>query len=172
MGTTTQNPASGKAILRRLDKMNTYLDEVEAAINHSTLRDARVSQADVAWQLDHLLKVCLSVGKTLKNSDPATFKPSSSMKRRIVFTTGKIPRGKAKAPSYVRPPELVSEEDLRSQLLQARALMDEVAQLAEGKYIDHPIFGHLHRNDAVKFLCIHTNHHLKIVRDIVKIAGK
>ena len=81
---------------------------------------------------------------------------------------GYFPRGKAKAPKYVKPPEVLLKEDIIAQLVEARGNIKKISTFSENAYFKHPLFGHLNTPRVVRFLDTHTKHHLKIVKDILK----
>jgi hypothetical protein len=39
--------------------------------------------------------------------------------------------------------------------------------MRQEQYFHHPFFGHLKLNKTIKFLEIHTNHHLQIIHEII-----
>lgn len=129
--------------------------------------NTEVSQSDVAWHLDHSIKVINAMSDSLISSDPTTYKGSFNLIRNVVFTTGIIPRGVGKAPDEVKPPEVVSLEDLQSQLKIAKAKLMSLDDLDENASYSHPAFGTLNRDQTLLAIEIHTNHHLKIVKDIL-----
>ena len=85
-----------------------------------------------------------------------------------MFPIGYIPRGKVKAPKIVQPPNIILDEDLHAQLQTAKNHIDILKDLPEKAYFKHFIFGKLSKQQTFRFLQMHTNHHLKIVRDILK----
>lgn len=78
----------------------------------------------------------------------------------------KIPRGKAKSPSVVRPPKNINVDFLQQQLEQAEANILLINKFQKKAFFRHPFFKHLKRDETKKFLEIHTEHHLKIIREI------
>ena len=127
-----------------------------------------VSKSTVAWQLDHSLKVLNGIALTLKKSDPKNFKPKFSIQKSIILFTGYIPRGKAKAPKEVNYKNDISIESLQEQVKQAEKLIQEVEKLPASSFFHHPFFGDLDLKTSLKFMGIHTKHHIKIIKDILK----
>jgi hypothetical protein len=84
----------------------------------------------------------------------------------FVFTIGRIPRGRAESPESVRPKQF----DPTSLILHAektKQTLPLLQSVGEGEYFLHPYFGNLKKNDAIRFLEIHTRHHLLIMKDII-----
>lgn len=155
-----------------VEKLNKYLDEIERRIPDRELKAEVISSVNVAWQLDHSLKVLISIATALKNSDPAEYRPKLNPWWFLFSNLQWLPRGKGKAPKVVRPEGQINEADLAAQLAEARSLLSELNEIAANSFVSHPYFGHLKLKQAVHFLKIHTHHHLKIVRDILKDQTK
>jgi len=153
-------PETGKEFLAQ------QLEELEFLIKYRDVINPTVSKVPIAWHLDHMLKVINGIFRKLKDSDYSNYKPDINIMRFVLFAVGKIPRGKAQSPASVRPPEVILTEDIFKQLLVARQNLKEVDTLNENQYFSHFVFGNLNRNKAKRFIEIHTNHHLSIVRDI------
>ncbi|MDN3665264.1 DUF1569 domain-containing protein [Algibacter miyuki] len=144
------------------------LFKIEQHIPFESKTNAEISKSTVGWQLDHALKVINSVSAQAINSDPGSYKSSFSFMRIALFKLGFFPRGKARAPKAVRPPEIIVEAEILKQLQTARTYINKLEILPENAYFNHPMFGMLNKKQTLRFLEIHTNHHLKIIRDILK----
>lgn len=142
---------------------------IEKSIPFFEQKSQTISEVNVAWHLDHSLKVINSVCEALKKADPNNYKPTFSFIKAYVFLTGSIPRGKAKAPKNVVPIDEISKEGLEKQLILAKNNLKEIKKLNAKSYFLHPLFGKIPLKKSLYFMAIHTNHHLKIVNDIVKI---
>ena len=90
------------------------------------------------------------------------------MKKILVFALNKIPRGKAQAPKTVLPTGEISTDTLMNTIETARKKIKALANIQKHHHFDHSFFGKLHLQETTEFLKIHTNHHLKIIKDIVK----
>jgi hypothetical protein len=78
-----------------------------------------------------------------------------------------IPRGKAKAPKQVLPVDAIAIEDLQNKLALAKSNIALLEKLHKNSFFTHPYFGDLNLKAAIWFLKLHTQHHLKIVNDII-----
>lgn len=143
------------------------LTEIEGYFEQRKTQNEEVSQANVAWHLDHTLKTINRITENLVESNPEEYLSKFNMQRVVVHTTGRIPRGVAQSPQNVRPPESVLLDSLQLQLAEARQNLDAINHLDEKAFFAHPVFDHLDRDQTRRFLEIHTNHHLKIIRDIL-----
>lgn len=127
-----------------------------------------VSAASVGWHIEHSLLVIKQITATVGQSDPALYQRKFNFTRFWVHLFNYIPRGKAQAPRVVLPGEdlnLTALEDSIAHTLQA---LKYLKGCQENQYFMHPLFGMLNQKQTIRFLAIHTRHHLKIIKDIVK----
>ncbi|MBO6880845.1 DUF1569 domain-containing protein [Winogradskyella sp.] len=148
--------------------LNNYISQIESYIPKYEFENPKVSKSSIGWHLDHSLKVINSVIDTLEKSNPAEYQNNFSFLGKVFFTLGFFPRGKAKAPKYVLPPDDITKEDLLAQLETTKTNIDVINKLDNNAYFKHPLFGHINTKRVNRFLILHTNHHLKIIRDILK----
>jgi Protein of unknown function (DUF1569) len=151
--------------MKRLEEL---LNRIEAAIPNCETINQNISQASVGWHLEHILLVINGITNTLTKSNPSDYKWKLNFVKIIVFAKGKIPRGRGKSPSSVLPKENLNTISLNEHLTKIRAKIKELESLPIDKYFDHPYFGNLKKVETIKFLEIHTKHHLAIVEDILK----
>ncbi len=87
------------------------------------------------------------------------------------MASGHIPRGRANAPAAVKPSADITPEDLQYRLLKVRAVLADLSNApAEANFV-HPVFGRLQKKAGLRFMQIHTQHHLLIIKDIIKNTG-
>ncbi len=143
------------------------ISSIEEHIEDRDKKNTTVSKVDIAWQLDHMLKTINRITDALEASDPNAYDQSINAMRIMSLTAGYIPRGRAQSPSIVRPPEVIDTESIFAQIDEAKRNIEKLKQLDENSNFDHPVFGQLDKSQSIRFIEVHTNHHLKIVRDIL-----
>ena len=126
-----------------------------------------VSQVNVAWHIDHSLKVINFIYDALKSSDPAAYVGAANSLRTRVFESGKMRRGAGVAPPFLVPPATITLEALEDQLAEARGKLAHFEGLQAQAHFTHFAFGELDRTGALRFIEIHTLHHLAVIRDIL-----
>ena len=149
-------------------KIYLLLNSLEAHIENHSVSNPKISDADIAWHIDHSLKVINNVIIALQNSDPNSYENNFSFLGKLFFKLGFFPRGKAKAPKHVKPPEVILKKDLISQIQLAKTNVETTVNLDKNAYFKHPLFGNINTTRVYRFLVLHTNHHLKIINDIMK----
>lgn len=151
-----------------LAPLHRQLQELNEQISNCDFLSESVSSAPVGWHIEHSLLVIDGVIESLSKSDPTQFKSSFNLKKKIIYLLGKFPKGKAKAPKYVRPKEESTSQDaLLEHIQQTTRALPSLSELDNKAHFKHPIFGFLALNDAIRFLEMHTEHHLKINREIL-----
>ncbi|WP_339915987.1 DUF1569 domain-containing protein [Yeosuana marina] len=153
---------------RRLTILKNQLSKLEAYIPLIDKENPKVSKSKVGWQLDHTLKVFNAVSEWIENSNSKDYERTFNFWRSILFPLGYFPRGKVNAPKFVMPPEIIVPQDLRTQIQLARTHTEHLKELPKQAYYKHFVFGKLSKNQTLRFLEIHTKHHLKIINDILK----
>ncbi len=149
------------------DVLSPLIEMVENYIPQRDSIDPEVSKVDVAWQLDHILKTINRISEALEKSNPEKYSSSTNAMRIITLTAGYIPRGRAQSPEIVRPPETILTSDIQKQIKEAQANIEKLKKLDDNSYFNHFVFGDLNKSQTIRFLEVHTKHHLKIVKDIL-----
>lgn len=148
--------------------LHNLLYKLESNIDNFEIENTSVSKSTIGWQIDHTLRVVNGVITQVKISNPDEYKSSFNFKRFVVFSINKIPRGKARAPKSVQATGIINKSELISQIEIAKKLVSEVYNFNEKSNFKHHYFGVLNLKQCIKFLEIHTNHHLKIIDDVLK----
>ena len=142
------------------------LNQLESFVDtHEKLNDA-VSGETIGWHIAHSCQVINTITNVIVHSDPSKAKPKFSGAYYWIIVTNKIPRGKVKAPNIVIPKKTISKEEVIEEIELAKANLQTLASTGQNKYFTHPIFGDLNVPKTLRFFTVHTNHHLKIIRDI------
>jgi hypothetical protein len=156
-----------------VSQLASQLDEITRIVRFEPalldLRVERVSRWSVGQQLDHILKV-LDVSQRLLDGNPQPLPRGMNLLGRCVMAAGWFPRGFAKSPKFVVPAD-EPPADLAERAAHLRKVYCETALPAElladrRPVYPHPVFGGLSAVEGLRFLGIHTRHHLKIVSDI------
>lgn len=151
-----------------MKRFEDILLEVESKIPLAASYDPKVSAAAVGWHIEHILLSTDRIVEAMLASNPAAYHGKFNFRKFAVLTFRKIPRGKAKAPKAVRPAEHITIDTLSDHLIQSQDLVRKLKTLKANHFFDHPFLGHIRLKPAIKFLKIHTQHHLNIIEDILQ----
>jgi len=149
-----------------MEKLKELLNELETKISQQEIFNEDISKSNVGWHLEHTLLAINKIIEALKESDPRNYRWSFKLPRILVFTMNKIPRGRAKSPKVVVP-KTYDQDTLRKHLKNTILNIEVLENIDPNKYFNHPFFGNLKLEKAIKFLEIHTTHHLEIINDII-----
>lgn len=148
-------------------KIQSMLEEFRGLSAQAQVQVPSISRWGVGMHVQHCLIAMVAFLEGLLQSSPPMPVRQFSLRKLIVFMTGKIPRGRAKAPKISRPDPDVCLDELKELHEKIDLLLKEVRLLDKDAWCAHPYFGPLGRDEVLKFIVIHNNHHLGIIRDIV-----
>ena len=151
-----------------MQELSKLIKSLEEKIPMMDAANTQISSAKVGWHVQHSLLVINSIINGLKQSDPTMYQWKFNLNKTLIFTLGKIPRGKGKAPKAVVPTDVQTSEQLREDLQTVRLMLLELEHFDAKSNFMHPYFGQLNLKQTKKFLALHTKHHLKIIDDILK----
>lgn len=159
---------SNTVIVSQEEPISEELALIEHYINVMDIVNEDVSGAPIKWHLLHMLQVINGVYAEAEKSNPNTYNSKTNLKWRYTSIFGKIPRGYVKAPNNVNPTYDISEKDIREELEKAKLSLKAWNTLQKNSYYNHHILLHLNKRKIKRFYKVHTKHHLKIVRDILR----
>ena len=150
-----------------MKKLEELIDELESFIKDQEKVNPAISAGSTGWHIEHCLLTIDMVMEALRKSDPEQYQPKFNLWKNIVMISKRIPRGRAKAPKAVRPKNDHTIESLRQHISNTKTQLGIFDSLEKNHHFPHPYFGQMNLKQAVKFLRIHTCHHLKIMREII-----
>jgi hypothetical protein len=150
-----------------INKLAIQIREMQELSEHWEVKNPSISAESVGWHLLHNLRVMNGMIAGLAASDPSAYAPKQSFVKWFILLTKKIPRGKARAPKSAMPGHL-DKSELDAALDRASLSILNLLNQSPKHFFTHPMFGDLNTRLTTRFLWIHTEHHLKIVRDILK----
>ena len=151
-----------------MNPLHNILLQLESHIPNLEKTNSKISSSSIGWQIDHCLLVINGIISQLEVSNPSEYRPKFNLPKFIVFTTGKIPRGKARAPKIVMPVDVATADELKSKIELAKTNILKLSSFPTNAHFKHPFFGDINASNTEKFLAIHTKHHLKIIEDILR----
>jgi hypothetical protein len=151
-----------------MKKLSALFDYLATKIEYHQKINPTVSSASVGWHIAHTTLAAKQIIEQLEKSDPASYKWKFNSPRFFVFLMNKIPRGKGKAPKSVQIEEGFTIDSLNSFIAVIQEKVKMLSTMEAKKNFIHPYFGMLHLKATIKTLLIHTNHHIKIIDDIIK----
>lgn len=151
-----------------MQNIKNQLEKIESLLPKISLANDKVSKASVGWHLEHLLLILNSSLKGLTMTDPKDYQPKFSLKKFVFLNFGLIPRGKIRAPKQFIPLEVPTQESILKLMNLAKERLEATKNLPEKSFITHPFLGDFDKKTTLRFLWLHTNHHLKIINDILK----
>jgi hypothetical protein len=151
-----------------MNRLIKLVNNLSSSIPDFSKTNLEISEVNIGWHIFHSCLVITSITKAILKSDPSNFKKKFSFKAFYILLFNKFPRGKAKAPSFTHPQQELTEVAIKEIIQEARLSLDSLTKAQNDQYFTHPIFGDLRLKKAIKFLGVHTYHHEKIIRDILK----
>ena len=151
-----------------MKNLELLLNDLERTIPSYELENPAVSKGTVGWHIEHSLLTLNVIINAVKTSDPGNYKWAFNWRRTLIATTGKIPRGRVKAPSVVQPIAKFTEDTLKEHMALAKSNLNSLKDVEANHFFKHPFFGNLNVKPTLRFLQIHTAHHLAIINDIIK----
>lgn len=148
--------------------LNDELIALENYIIHKDFKNTDVSKGTVGWHINHTLIAINEIYKVIDTSKGENYKRKFNFARFMMFTFNKIPKGRAKSPKQVKPAEIIITDSIYSHLEQAKKHINKLNKLSENSHFTHPYIGMLNKKQTKRFLKIHIQHHINIIKDILR----
>lgn len=151
-----------------MEELKTLLTELENKIQNQEILNPLVSKSSVGWHIEHALLTMNLTIDSIQKSNPENYRKTFNFNRFLVFVMNKIPRGKIRAPKAVQPKEDFTADSLKKHLENNKQNLEKLNSLNPDAYFNHPFLGHLKLKPTIRFIKLHTQHHLNIIKEITE----
>ncbi len=143
------------------------LEDLRTSVASAALRAPAVSEWSIGMHVHHCCLAMIKICQSLVASTPPTPRSRFSFLTALVFSSGRLPRGRGRSPDAVLPKQDVPPAELRTLLDRSERMLTEVHDLDRRTWFRHFAFGVLDRDKTLRFILIHNRHHLRIISDIM-----
>jgi len=150
-----------------LQRILSALQEVESFIPSWQQKDESVSNWTVGQQIEHVLKATSAFTVMILRDRKADGSGIHKQLKGLLLQRGSFPRGIAKAPDISMPADATPATGLTARLHKTRNRVSKLPDVSASAVAHHHYLGEMDRDEAVAFMAIHLEHHIKIIRDIV-----
>ena len=164
-----------RAIEEALDIYRSRLDTIPDDLFDANPPGGGWSYAEV---YSHLLQANISSALAIEKCSMSTCKPTTKGRSIIglfVLTFNRFPPVRVKVPGEIaakNPAKKISKEEARNLLVRCRKKINEVIELVHDssphRRVKHPRLGMLNAEQWLKFILIHSKHHIKQLDRIEK----
>lgn len=151
--------------MKELDKL---LTKLEHKIPYQDYVNPTISKASVGWHIEHSLLTLNSIITALTKSDPKEYRKRFDIRKSVVLLLGKFPRGRIRAPKTVQPTVAFNADTLKEHVMLLRERVKILADLSADHFFVHPFLGDFKLKPGIRFMAIHTKHHIRIIEDIIR----
>lgn len=159
------DPATPFPIQASLTDLETMFHVMHTLVPQADTMNKAVSGWSVGEHLEHICTVAAGFAVVLISGRGPKFEATMPDARNMVLVDGHIPRGKIKAPPVASPKGIESAPAYARMLNKTLARLKSAALQPEDRTADHPLLGTFNRNEVLRFLVVHTAHHLSIIDD-------
>ncbi len=142
------------------------VEDLRTSAANAVLRAPAVSEWSIGMHVHHCCLAMIRICQSLVSSTPPPPRSRFSFRTTLVFSSGRIPRGRGRSPDAVLPRQDISPAELSTLLDEAERILTGVHDLDPKTWFRHFAFGVLDRNKTLRFIRIHNRHHLRIISDI------
>ncbi len=143
------------------------VENLRTSVASAALRAPAVSEWSIGMHVHHCCLAMIGICQSLIASTPPTPRSRFSFRTALVFSSGRIPRGRGRSPDAVLPRQHISPAELSTLLDEAERILTEAHDLDPKTWFRHFVFGVLDRDKTMRLILIHNRHHLRIISDIV-----
>ena len=132
------------------------------------VRSSEVSDWSVGQQIEHVVRATSALTVLiLRNRKPDGTGEQLPIKQ-MLLEHGSIPRGIAQAPEVSLPGTDTSRKELEALILKCRNRTSRLSAVDVESVAPHPYLGEMNRDEILRFMVIHLDHHIGIMRDILR----
>ncbi len=142
------------------------LEDLRTSVASVALGAPAVSEWSIGMHVHHCCLAMIKICQSLVASTPPTPRSRFSFRTTLVFSSGRIPRGRGRSPDAVLPRQDISPAELSTLLDECERILTEAGDLDPKTWFRHFAFGVLDRNKTLRFIRIHNRHHPRIISDI------
>ena len=160
-------PHTHMTMMSNLRTLPDQFERLESLVSRADERNPAISAWSVGDQIEHICMAAGGFAVVLITGRGPSFAGAHRDQKHEVLVDGVIPRGVIKVPAAGEPKTGRSADELTAMLKKTWSRVEKAASVADDRTADHPLLGPLTRDEMLRFTEVHTDHHLRIIDEIL-----